>query len=77
MDNQYKVVILQDNAVAIEELVATIGEMQDFTVAGSSVDGEEGLEIIRSVKPDVIILGLILEAIICMEFEILALLLSS
>ena len=61
--NQTKVVILQDNAVAIEELVATIGEMDNFSVAGSSVDGEEGLKIITSVKQNVIILGLILQSI--------------
>ena len=63
MSNQYKVVVLQDNAVAIEEIVATIGELNNFTVVGSSVDGEEGLKIIRNVKPNVIILGLILQSI--------------
>ena len=61
--NQFKVVILQDNAVAIEELVATIKEMQNFTVVGSSVDGEEGFEIIRNVKPDIVITGLILQSL--------------
>ena len=63
MNKQYKVVILQDNPVAIEEIVTAISEMNGFTVVGSSVDGEQGLEIIRQVKPDVVITELILQSL--------------
>ena len=43
---QRKVVVLQDNASEIEELVTAVSEISGFTVAGSSVDGEQGVEII-------------------------------
>lgn len=60
---QRKVVILQDNASEIEELVTAVSEISGFTVAGSSVDGEQGVEIIRKVKPDIVVLDLILQTL--------------
>ena len=60
---QRKVVVLQDNASEIEELVTAVSEISGFTVAGSSVDGEQGVEIIRKVKPDIVVLDLILQTL--------------
>ncbi len=59
----HSVVILQDNAVAIEELAKAVGEIEGFTVAGSSVDGEQGIEIIKRTKPEFVVLGLILQTL--------------
>lgn len=62
-NSEHKVVILQDNAKAIEELISAVSELNGFTVVGSSVDGEQGLEIIRSAKPSVVVTGLILSTL--------------
>jgi two-component system response regulator (stage 0 sporulation protein A) len=62
-NSEFKVVILQDNAKAIEELISAVSELKGFTVVGSSVDGAQGLEIIRSAKPSVVVTGLILSTL--------------
>lgn len=60
---EHSVVILQDNANSIEELVKAISETDGFTVVGSSVDGEQGFEIIKRTKPEFVILGIILQTL--------------
>lgn len=60
MDVQ-KVVILQDNLESINLLKTAVGEMEGFSVEGVSVDGEEGLDIVKRVNPDFLLLGIILK----------------
>lgn len=59
--SQHSVVILQDNSTAMEELIKAVSEIDGFTVVGSSTDGEQGVEIIKTTKPEFIITGLILQ----------------
>ncbi len=56
-----KVVILQDNLESINLLKNAISEMDGFSVVGASVDGEEGVNIIKDVNPDFLLLGIILK----------------
>ncbi len=56
-----KVVILQDNNESIDFIRSAIGEIDGFSIEGTSVDGEEGLKLINEIKPDFLILGIILK----------------
>jgi two-component system response regulator (stage 0 sporulation protein A) len=58
---QNKVVILQDNDLSIEALKGAISELDGFEVVGASTDGEKGIEIIKSVEPEFVILGIVLK----------------
>ena len=60
MDEQ-KVVILQDNVESINLLKSAISEIEGFSVEGVSVDGEEGIDIVKRVNPDFLLLGIILK----------------
>ena len=56
-----KVVILQDNLESINLLKNAISEIDGFSVVGASVDGEEGINIIKDTDPDFLLLGIILK----------------
>jgi DNA-binding NarL/FixJ family response regulator len=58
---QNKVVILQDNDLSIKALKGAISELDGFEVVGASTDGEKGIEIIKSVEPEFVILGIVLK----------------
>ena len=58
-----KVVILQDNNESIDLIKSVINEIDGFSVEGASVDGEEGLSLIEKIKPDFLIIGIILKCI--------------
>ena len=59
--SKQSVVILQDNSEAIADIVKAISELNNFEVVGSSTDGEQGLEIVKRVNPNFLILGLVLK----------------
>lgn len=58
---EQKVVILQDNVESINLLKSAISEIEGFSVEGVSVDGEEGIDIVKRVNPDFLLLGIILK----------------
>lgn len=60
---EQKVIILQDNENSIDKLKMAIEEIEEFKVCGYSVDGEEGIELIKTHNPDFVILGIILKTI--------------
>lgn len=59
--SKQSVVILQDNSEAIADVVKAISELTNFEVVGSSCDGEQGLEMVKRVNPNFLILGLVLK----------------
>lgn len=56
-----KVVILQDNNESIDLIKSAISEIDGFSVEGTSIDGEEGLNLIKEIKPEFLIIGIILK----------------
>ena len=56
-----KVVILQDNSESIDLIKSAISEIDGFSVEGASIDGEEGLNLIKEIKPEFLIIGIILK----------------
>ena len=56
-----RVVILQDSNEGILDIVKAISELNDFTIEGTSCDGEEGIELIKKVNPTCIIIGIVLK----------------
>lgn len=55
------VVIIEDNIDTAAEIASIISEMNEFTVAGTCTDGEQGVEIVKNVNPDFVILGIVLK----------------
>jgi two-component system response regulator (stage 0 sporulation protein A) len=60
MKQKIKIVILEDNRNNREILRTYLDMQEDIEVVGTSGDGFSGLEIIKSVHPDVVILDMIM-----------------
>ncbi len=58
---KHRVVILQDSNEAIQDITRAISGLEDFTIEGTSCDGEAGIELIKSLNPTVIIIGIVLK----------------
>lgn len=74
----YKVVIIDDEPIIVKGLTKLVPwQNYDCEVAGSASDGEEGLELIRSMRPDIVFSdiympkmdGLLMAAALKSEFE--------
>ena len=55
------VFILQDSLEAINDVKMAIDGFAGFTVVGSSCDGEAGLELIKKLNPNFLIMGIVLK----------------
>ena len=55
------IIVLQDNLEAIQDVINSISSLTSFEIVGSSCDGEQGLELIKKLTPDFVILGLVLK----------------
>lgn len=55
------VFILQDSVEAINDVKMAIDGFAGFTVVGSSCDGEAGLELIKRLNPNFLIMGIVLK----------------
>ena len=53
-----KVVIVEDEPLAVERLELALKSSHDVEVVGSAHDGRAGLDLIRSLKPDVVFLDI-------------------
>ena len=57
----FSVFILQDSIESITDIKMAIDGFSGFAVVGSSSDGEEGLELIKKLSPNFIIMGIVLK----------------
>lgn len=55
------VIVLQDNFEAMQDVISIIGKISSFEVIGTSCDGAEGLELVKKLNPDFLILGIVLK----------------
>ncbi len=55
------VIILQDNEKTIDTMKSIIEKVESLEVVGTSIDGEEGLGLIKQYEPSLLILGIILK----------------
>ncbi len=53
-----RVVIVDDHPVLRSGLAQLLGETDDIVVVGEAADGAEALEVVRAVKPDVVLMDL-------------------
>jgi DNA-binding NarL/FixJ family response regulator len=54
MDTRTKILIVDDHTVVIEGIKSALAEHPEFEVVGSAADGLEGIEKVRSLRPDVV-----------------------
>lgn len=53
-----KVIIIEDERLAREELKSLLKPFESLTIIGEASNGEEGIELIQSLKPDLIFLDI-------------------
>ena len=53
-----RVLIIEDHAVVRQGLVALLSNAPDIEIVGSAADGLEGMEVFRSMRPDVTLMDL-------------------
>jgi len=58
--SQLSILVVDDNRSFRETVKATIARQNDMKVAGEAADGEEALKMIEYVKPDVVLLDLVM-----------------
>ena len=58
--SQISIVVVDDNRSFRETIKATIAKENDMKVVGEAADGEEALKMIDYVKPDVVLLDLVM-----------------
>jgi DNA-binding NarL/FixJ family response regulator len=60
MENPIRVLIVDDHEIVREGLRTLLGEEPDMEVVGEAVDGEEGVAIAVALRPDVILMDLLM-----------------
>lgn len=55
------VIILQDNDKTIDAMKKAVESVEGLELVGASIDGEEGLKLIKQYEPTLLILGIILK----------------
>ena len=58
-----KVLVVDDEPIARRRLVRMLGRIRDAEVVGEAADGEEALEQLRSLEPDVLLLDIRMPAL--------------
>jgi two-component system, NarL family, response regulator LiaR len=61
MNQLIKVLLVDDHEMVRMGLVAFLSTEEDIEVVGEAGSGEEGVELARSLKPDVILMDLVME----------------
>lgn len=57
---QIRVMIVDDHAIVRDGLQLVLEQAGDMTVVGQAVDGDEALQVAREVRPDVVVMDLIM-----------------
>ncbi len=68
--NTKRIVILDDHRVVIEGVKTALNERPDFEVVGEAVDGVSALEMVRSLKPDIVITDVSMPQLNGMDFTL-------
>jgi len=55
-----KILIVDDHSVVIEGIKGILAEEQDFEVVGTAPDGLEAVAMIKSLRPDIVILDILM-----------------
>ncbi len=58
---QSQILILESNAAFAEELREHLSSYENYSICGLADDGEEGLELIEKLKPNVVLMSLLLK----------------
>jgi len=54
------VLIVDDHSVVTEEIKGIVGKEQDLEIAGSATDGLKALAMLKSLKPGIVILDILM-----------------
>jgi DNA-binding NarL/FixJ family response regulator len=65
-----KIVILDDHRVVIEGVKTALNERPEFEVVGEATDGVTAVEMVRSLKPDIVITDVSMPDMNGMEFTV-------
>lgn len=65
-----KIMILDDHRVVIEGIKTALNERPDFDVVGEATDGVDALEMVRRLKPDIVITDVSMPGINGMDFTL-------
>ena len=60
MTNPIRILIVDDSAIIHEGLLAMLATQTDFKIVGDARDGEEGVTLARKLRPDVILMDLVM-----------------
>ncbi len=65
-----KILILDDHRVVIEGVKTALNERPEFEVVGDAIDGVSALEMVRSLKPDIVITDVSMPGMNGMDFTV-------
>lgn len=57
-EDALRVVVVDDHTIVRQGLVALLGALDGVVVVGAAADGVEGLEVVRSTSPDVVVMDI-------------------
>ena len=58
MNNEIKVLLVDDHAIMRKGLVMLLSEEADITIVGEAEDGEQAIERVRTLQPDVVVMDI-------------------
>lgn len=58
MVDRAKVLIIDDHMVVVEGLKNALSEHPEFEVVGAAADGIEGIKLVKSLKPDIVVMDI-------------------
>ena len=54
------IVLIEDHKLMLQGLKSLLNEQQDFKIVGEAENGEEGLRLVKELKPEIVILDVML-----------------
>jgi len=66
----YSYIVVDDEVLIRKGLISKVSDISsmDICCAGEAANGEEGMQLIESVNPDIIITDMKMKKVDCMEF---------